>query len=114
MSSPFFSVIPSKLGSAKIARIAPNPKIDFPKSIIAIFVFRSQFFQSEQAEQYFFSILPTLNLVPLVSRSWGRQSEQLGLQYWTLDVKNCVKDGLFQVPLFAANPFRFGLPQMGV
>ena len=26
----------SKLDSAKIARIAPKPKIDFPKSIVAI------------------------------------------------------------------------------
>ena len=75
-----------RLGLLGLTRIGRNPKIDFRNSIIAIINFDSQFLQSEQ-------------------------SEQLGLQHWTLKVKflqkptssNSSRSGV-KSPLESSNP----------
>ena len=59
-----------RLGLLGLTRIAPNPKIDFRNPFFAIIDFESQFLGS-------------------VNPSQSEQSERLGLQYWTLKVKNC-------------------------
>ena len=68
----FFVIIVSNdyLGSTRIARIARIAKIDLRNPFFAIIDFDSQFLQSDQSEH-------------------SEQSERLGMQYWTLKVKNC-------------------------
>ena len=65
-------VTQTEMGTARIARmarIAPNPRTDVPKSIVATLGFRNQFLQSEQSE-HFSGDLPTPDSDPLV-RGFG-------------------------------------------